>query len=364
MVQLPLYLIIADDIRQEIVSGKIKTGEKLPSIREMKERWDCTNGTVQRAYHHLAEQGLVNSRSGQGTHVLSNIPNSSDFALRRANLVNRAQSFLLEYMSAGYTPEEIESAVRIALDQWRVISETRPQVEADIIRCSGSHDLALAWIAAHFQDIAPGFSLKLSISGSLGGLIALAEGNADLAGCHLWDQETGEFNLSFVKRLLPGRRVCLLTLVWRYQGLIISPGNPKGLTSLADLIRSDVRFLNRQPGSGTRVWLDSALHREKLNPAQIHGYEEERRTHTEVAREVAEGGADVGFGLQNAARAFGLDFIPLLRERYDLVIPENYANNPAVEQLKNWLLTSAAQTALFELGGYDTTETGSVIWVN
>jgi molybdate-binding protein/DNA-binding transcriptional regulator YhcF (GntR family) len=363
MTQIPLYQKIISAVRQDIFTGRYRPGDRLPSIRAMTEEWSCTPGTVQRAYHELVEQGLVISRPGKGTHVVQVRSVSDGTPLRRASLVNRAQSFLLEALTAGYSPEEVETAIRLALDEWRVVNEEEHPPVAGKLRFTGSHDLALAWIAAHFSEIVPGYTLELHFTGSLGGLIALAEGKADLAGCHLWDQESDSYNFPFVRRLLPGRRVLLLSLAWRRQGLIAPPGNPKDLHQLADLQRSGLRFANRQPGSGTRVWLDAALHTAGIPSEKIQGYAQVLHTHSEVARAVAEGRADVGFGAETAARAFGLAFEPLLSERYDLVIPGNCAHFQAVEQLADWLASETAHQAISELGGYDTKETGNLIWI-
>jgi len=360
-----LYQQIVTAVRQQILSGSLQPGDRLPSIREMTAEWGCTPGTVQRAYHELAMMELVVSRPGQGTHVVHQLPRErDDTPLRRAALVHRAQSFLLEVLTAGYTTDEVETALQLALDQWRVISVQPNPVIQGKLRFVGSHDLALAWIAAHFSEIAPHYSLELQFSGSLGGLIALAEGKADLAGSHLWDQETDSYNIPYVRRLLPGQRVALLTLAQRRLGLITPAGNPAGVLELTDLSRPGLVFVNRQPGSGTRVWLDAALHRAGINAASIRGYEDERATHSEVARRVAEGEADAGFGLQTAAIAFGLDFFPLVTERYDLVIPEATFNHPAMQQMSSWLAERPARQAIAELGGYETDDTGKVEWVN
>jgi molybdate-binding protein/DNA-binding transcriptional regulator YhcF (GntR family) len=360
-----LYQQIVNAIRQQILSGRLQPGDRLPSIRETTKEWGCTPGTVQRAYHELAIQELVVSRPGQGTHVVHQLPRErDDTPLRRAALVHRAQAFLLEVLTAGYSTGEVETALQLALDQWRVISEQpSPAIEGKL-RFVGSHDLALAWIAAHFSEIAPLYSLELQFSGSLGGLIALAEGKADLAGSHLWDEETDTYNFPYVSRLLPGQRVALLTLAQRRLGLITPAGNPGGVRELADLQRPGLVFVNRQPGSGTRVWLDAALRRAGITPAIIKGYDDERATHSEVTRAVAEGEANAGFGLQTAAVAFGLGFIPLVSERYDLVIPEETFYHPAMQQMTAWLAKQSAHQAIAELGGYETDGTGKVEWVN
>jgi molybdate-binding protein/DNA-binding transcriptional regulator YhcF (GntR family) len=365
MEEVHLYQQIVTAIRQQILSGRWQPGDRLPSIRELTAEWGCTPGTVQRAYHELAIQELVVSRAGQGTHVVQQLPHErDDTPLRRAGLVHRAQAFLLEVLTAGYSTGEVETALQLALDQWRVLSEQPTPAIQGKLRFVGSHDLALAWIAAHFSEIAPQYSLELQFSGSLGGLIALAEGKADLAGSHLWDEETDSYNIPYVRRLLPGQRVALLTLAQRQLGLITPAGNPAGVLELVDLQRPGLVFVNRQSGSGTRVWLDAALRRAGIPTASITGYDDARSTHSEVARAVAEGKADAGFGLQTAAFAFGLNFIPLVSERYDLIIPEATYNHPAMLHMTSWLAKRPARQAIAELGGYETSDTGKVEWVN
>ena len=363
-----IYQKIVAAIRQEVLAGQLRPGERLPTVRQAAADWGCTVGTVQRAYAELAHQGLVVSRSGQGTRVVEKPANQDETPLRRALLFHRAEAFLLETLTAGYTPAEVESALRLALDQWRTISTTPQPTEEGVLRFAGSHDLALTWLAAHFpageaSANVPRFILQLGFTGSLGGLIALQQGRADLAGCHLWDEATDSYNAPFVRRLLPGRRVALLTLAYRRQGLILPAGNPLGIVSLEDLARPGLRFANRQPGSGTRVWLDAALHRLSIDPSLIRGYDLERMTHTDVARAIAEGQADAGLGLQTAAISFGLDFIPLIIEPYDLVIPAENLTLPGIQRLRSWLSSAQARQALSELGGYETAHTGELAWV-
>ena len=358
-----LYRKIIEAIRQGILAGELKPGDRLPSVREMAERWECTNGTVQRAYRELAQQGLVLSRAGQGTHVRGRLSLREETPLRRAALVHQAETFLLEALGSGYNLAEIERAVRQAMERWRVVERESPPEQKNLLRFAGSHDLAIAWLPAQFAEIAPGCALQLNFTGSLRGLIALAEGAADLAGSHLWDAESGCYNIAHVRRLLPSQRVALLTLAQRYLGLILPPGNPASLSSLLDLARPGLRFVNRQPGSGTRVWLDIALQQDGIPREQITGYQNEKMTHTAVALEVAEGKADVGFGLQGAALSYNLDFIPIQPELYHLVIPEKNWSHPAIQALAAWLQTPAARSALENLGGYLTAQTGQVEWV-
>jgi molybdate-binding protein/DNA-binding transcriptional regulator YhcF (GntR family) len=363
MDQPPLYQQIAESIRQEILYGHLRPGDSLPSMREMAERWDCTPGTVQRAYRQLSQQGLIASRPGRGTQVLSGLPAEEQAPLRRAALVHRAEAFLLEVMTAGYSPQEVEQAVRLALDHWRAMVQEPQQVPEHEVRFVGSHDPAISLIADHFPGVAPDHTLRVTFAGSLGGLIALAEGEADVAGSHLWDEESGAYNRPFVRRLLPGRRVALLTLAHRRLGLIVPPANPAGVKGLEDLARPGMRFVNRQRGAGTRVWLDSRLRQLEIAPRQISGYDQEVPTHSAVAVAVAEGRADVGLGVEAAALAYELDFVPLTTERYDLVIPADTWTTPPIQALADWLAGEQARTAIARLGGYETAETGTVSWI-
>ena len=162
------------------------------------------------------------------------------------------------------------------------------------------------------------------------GLLALREQGAHVAGIHLLDEETGEFNRRHVERLLAayGVHVVLVGFVNRIQGLIVAPGNPKGIATLADLARDDVQFINRQAGAGTRLLLDVHLRQAGIEPAQVRGYEVETTTHSGVASAVVRGEADCGLGIQAAAQAQGLTFVPLFAERFDLAIPVAYYEHP------------------------------------
>jgi molybdate-binding protein/DNA-binding transcriptional regulator YhcF (GntR family) len=359
-----LYLTIAEAIRRDVLDGRLARGDRLPPVRKMTRRWSCSPGTVQRAYQELARQGLVVSRPGRGTLVSGEQPALPEEPLRRAGLVHRAEAFLLEALTAGFDLDGVEQAFRLALDRWRSAPARPSPAPRRAVRFCGSHDLALDWLASHFDEIAPGFRLEARFVGSLGGLIALAEGQAELAGSHLWDQETRTYNEPFVRRLLPGCNVALLTLAERRLGLILPAGNPKGLSGLPDLARKGLRFANRQPGSGTRVWLDAQLRALDIHTERISGYDRGETTHSGVARLIAEGAADAGVGLEAAAAAFGLDFIFLISEPYQLVIPAPAMERAPLRELGFWLQTAAAKAALGSLRGYDTRSTGTLTWVS
>jgi len=360
-----LYQQISESIQRQIMAGELKPGDRLPSVRQMCDRWNCTPGTVQRAYNELARHGLLTSRAGRGTLVTGTVASGDVQAravLRRAGLVHRSEGFLLEALTAGYDLSEIQQALELALDHWRVQDLSRETRPAAVIRFAGSHDMAVNALVARMGEIAPGAALQVSTTGSLGGLMALAEGRADLAGSHLWDAESDRYNLPFIQRLLPGKEVQVVTLAHRRLGLIVPPGNPLNLRQVADLARPGVRFINRQSGSGTRVWLDAVLARQpKVPSGRIAGYSVERSTHSEVARAVAEGTADVGLGLETAAVAYGLDFVFLTRERYDLVALAETARQEPLRLLLDWLAVPAAKQFIANFAGYENTETGSRI---
>jgi len=359
-----IYQQIADSIHRDILYGALKPGDRLPSVRAMAAKWHCTPGTVQRAYRELTRQGLVISRPGQGTHVLAALELAEQTPLRRAALIHKAEEFLLEALTTGHTPSEIEQSVRMALDRWRTLAQEPEPTPERTLRFVGSHDPAVALIAARFPNITGSHSLDVSFAGSIGGLVALAQRSADLAGSHLWDEEHDTYNEALVRRLFGGLRVALLTLAHRRLGLITQPGNPLNIRSLKDLTRPGTRFVNRQHGAGTRVWLDAHLRRKHVSPDQIKGYEIETPTHSEVARLVAEGEADVGLGVEAAALAYGLDFVLLTSERYDLIMHEDVYKSPPMQALAEWIRSREGKQAIAGLGGYDIGETGQVVWID
>ena len=225
----------------------------------------------------------------------------------------------------------------------------------------GSHDLTLDLLADRLTQRTPGLRLTSAHVGSLGGLLALQRNEAHLAGSHLLDEKSGEYNVDYVRRLLPGRRIVLLGFVTRLQGLIVLPGNPKAIRSLQDLRREDVSFINRQRGSGTRVLLDYELKRQSIDPRHIQGYERQEFTHLAVAAAVQSGTADCGLGILAAARALGLDFVPLLEERYDLVIPAEHYESELLQPLLALIREPEFGADVEALGGYSAAQMGQVL---
>lgn len=220
----------------------------------------------------------------------------------------------------------------------------------------GSHDLALEALAMLVE--ASGGHIVPAAVGSLDGLIALRQGLADIAGCHLYDFDDGSFNRSYVRHLFPDRSIAMVTMAEREQGLIVAPGNPFGLVGVEDLVAKDVTVVNRNRGSGTRLWLDTHLRRMGAEPVHIEGYEREVSTHTAAAYEVASGAADAGLGIRAAAEGAGLGFVPLFMERYDLVVFEERLGEPVLAAVFETLVGARFRAAVADLGGYDMTCTG------
>ena len=356
-----LYHQIAESIRKDILEGHLKAGDRLPSVRELTGRWGCTPGTAQRAYQELGRQGLVTSRPGRGTQVSdSSGEANSQLPMRRAALVNRAEAFLLEMLTAGYSLPEVQRALDLAADRWRSFEKKPEVVQPNRLRLGGSHDLALAWLVSHSPDVLPGVEIEASFSGSLAGLIALSEGKIDLAGCHLWDEETQTYNKPFLSRIFPGQPVVLIRLAVRSLGLMLPPGNSQNIRGLRDLTQEGVRFANRQPGSGTRVWLDARLSEFGLDAERICGYDLTHLTHSEVARAVASDHATVGLGLEEAARSYGLDFIFLTWESFDLVCLQKDLEKPAIAALVTWLGSEGGKKMITQFVGYDNRSTGTL----
>ncbi len=235
---------------------------------------------------------------------------------------------------------------------------SRAEIERTIL-CIGSHDLTLDLMAQFLS--AQDRRLASANVGSQGGLVALRRGEAHFAGSHLLDPKTGEYNISYIRQYMPGIPVKLIALVGREQGLLVQKGNPKGIRGLGDLTKPEVQFVNRQRGAGTRVLLDYHLKLMSTPQSSIEGYQQEEYTHLGVAAAVASGRADCGLGIAAAAQALDLEFIPLFQERYDLVIPKQFAEDDLLAPLFGLLADPAFRKAVSQLPGYDVSVMGAVI---
>ncbi len=225
----------------------------------------------------------------------------------------------------------------------------------------GSHDPALEMLADWMRSDPAVPDLVAYPVGSLDGLLALRQGFSHMAGCHLFDPIGGEYNLSYVRHFFPDQPMHVMTFVHRQQGLLIASGNPRGIRGLADLSREDITFINRERGSGTRLWLDLQIDALGLDTDQIKGYHSEVNTHTQVAEAVRQGRVHTGLAVLAAARQAGLDFIPLFEERFDLVFPHEEFNSARLLPLLETLQSGHFRHSLEKLGGYNWQETGSEI---
>ena len=222
----------------------------------------------------------------------------------------------------------------------------------------GSHDITIDLIGDEMRRKGHDIRISSGNVGSLGGLMALRKGTCHLAGSHLLDTETGEYNISYIKRYLKGLKVNVFHLALRDQGLILAKGNPKGIKGLEDLAGKGITFVNRQAGSGTRVLLDYRLAKLGINPETIKGYDHEEFTHMAVAVDVLSGAADCGVGIHAAAKALDLGFIPLEKEQYDLIIPSSLIESPQMTLLLETIRSQEFKDRVRALGGYDPSKSG------
>jgi len=262
---------------------------------------------------------------------------------------------LVEIAETRITDGVTEKYYRAKADGFLIQEMILPQSKKPVLVFSGSHDLGLERLATRLARQMTLLSLPV---GSLNGLVNLRQGLCHLSGAHILD-ENGQYNTITMRHLFPEHSVSLFTLAWRTQGLLFAPGNPKSIRHLFDLEREDVTFLNRNPGSGTRIWLEQELARIALPPSRIRGFENFVSTHSLAALAVLEGRADVSLGIQAAAHEHGLDFLPLFEERYDLAV--SLASQPQLTPLLDDLQTSSFRHIIESLSGYNAAHSGEQI---
>lgn len=240
--------------------------------------------------------------------------------------------------------------------------EAELQVEEDelinTVSIIGSHDMSIDVFADEIRRRGHNIRISSGNVGSLGGLMAVRKGTCHMAGSHLLDTETGEYNISYIKRYIKGIKVSVFHLVLRDQGLMVAKGNPKGIKGIEDLCREDVSFVNRQAGAGTRVLFDYKLEQLGIRPDSIRGYDHDEFTHMAVAVDVLSGAADCGMGIFAAAKALDLDFVPIEREQYDLIVPSAMLDNPNIDTLMETIRSQEFRDRVFALGGYDPSKSG------
>ena len=224
----------------------------------------------------------------------------------------------------------------------------------------GSHDPLLDEVADLLRIADPALNMSSSHVGSMGGIMAVKRGEAHAAGVHLLDEESGGYNTAFIKRYFPQGGVRLVECVGRTQGLMLAPGNPRRIREIRDLTAPGLRYVNRQKGSGTRILIDYLRKKEGIDTADIYGYDREEFTHTSVAVQIASGTADAGMGIYSASKLYGLDFLPICTEQYDLLIPDAAWDTPPVQRLLAVLRGPEFRARLEGLGGYQLDRPGRV----
>ena len=239
---------------------------------------------------------------------------------------------------------------------------SQSEVDATLVFI-GSHDNILDLLANQLHRHRPVIRISSAHVGSMGGIMAIRRGEAHIAGCHLLDEVTGEYNVSFIKRFLKEVPLQLINLCYRQQGLIVAKGNPKNIKGFDDLVSNGLMFINRQNGAGTRLLTDKILAEEGIDPSALSGYDHEEYTHMSVAASVANGSVDSGLGILAAANALDLDFVPVAEERYDLIVPASFQNDEKVNATLE-LIRSNTQFhgSIIDLGGYNLRDCGKIMY--
>ena len=235
------------------------------------------------------------------------------------------------------------------------------QIENTLVSI-GSHDMIIDVMNDMMAERFPGMNLSGTHVGSMAGLMALLRGETVIAPTHLLDEETGEYNVSYIEKIFPGEEMALIKGVDRIQGIMVKKGNPLGIKGVEDLTR--VRYVNRQRGAGTRVLLDYKLKQAGITPDMIEGYDKEAATHMAIAALVASEEIDAGMGIKPAADAMGLDFIEVGMEEYDFAIRAENLNLPQVKAFRQILESEEFHEKLAEMGGYGWHQAGRIVLIN
>ena len=359
---------IIDQVRTKVALGELKANDRLPPIRDLARQLGLNPSTVARAYLSLERDGVITTHAGRGSFVAPGAVRKISDLLQRKQLDICVEKSIIEALGLGFTLDDINTAFTLRMATWKERQTGKRKAitipDSDVIRFQGSHDIALELLGSHVSSAQPAIRFEMSFVGSIAGIVALAGDEADVAGSHLIDEDSGEYNISHVKKIMPNETVLLITLMQRIQGFIIKPGNPKQIIDFRDLARPDVTFINRQKGSGTRILLDSQLRKYGVDPLKVKGYSRVETTHIGVAQAVVQEMADVGLGAQSAAVATGLDFIPLIKERYDLIVLKEKAEKTSLSLMIDIVKSEQFQSVLRAIPGYDTSFTGQITTVS
>ena len=302
--------------------------------------------------------------------VVSRLGDEEFLRVKLGNIDGKMMAYPLS-RGAGVITSLVEADALIRVPLLKEGVDFGEEVEAELLEdvnrimnniiVTGSHDLVLDILRNKLQEEFSDFNLVSLNVGSMGGLLALKQKRTHLATAHLLDPESGEYNFPYIKKILPQRKLMVVNLTYREQGIMAKRGNPKNIKGIDDLVKKDVKFINRQIGSGTRVLFDYLLKNQDINPLDIQGYSKEEYTHLMVASAVAEGSVDAGLGILSAAKAFNLDFVPVAKERYDIIIPKEDHSSLKIKKLLTIIRSRKFKKKVLSLGGYDLSQSGKVI---
>ncbi len=259
-------------------------------------------------------------------------------------------------MTVPQNVEGLEAGATVMVEALRPMN----QIE-NTIAAIGSHDPLFDEVSNFINRRFPGLYLSSTHVGSMGGITAIKRGEAHVAGIHLLDEATGEYNLSYLRTHFPAGGVKLMRGVGRLQGFMVQKGNPLGIKGVEDLLKEGLRYVNRQRGAGTRILLDYLLQQKGIQADQIYGYEREEFTHLSVAAQIASGSADAGLGIYSAAASYGLDFIPVCVEQYDILMDETFTQSTLFDAFASIIRSKEFEERLTQLGGYTFTDTGKMV---
>ncbi|MED4783373.1 helix-turn-helix transcriptional regulator [Brevibacillus choshinensis] len=223
-------------------------------------------------------------------------------------------------------------------------------------------DVSLDMLASHLRKQDKDYRPLRSYVGSINSLIAMYAGEADIVSTHLFDGDTGEYNVPYVRSILSGHRYMIVNLLSRWAGFYVQAGNPKEIHAWTDLLKPGIRMVNREKGSGARTLIEEEFRLHAIKGCDVAGYEREEANHLAVAGTVARKEADVGIGIEKASRMVGVDFLPLVKERYDLVILKNEENEKLISHVLEILQSHLFQKELEAIGGYELTHTGKIMY--